>query len=65
MGVTGKAIDPGVVVGILRIAIQLGFGLCKLITTIINNTGAAASVQGFPILGLLVIGIVSLGVFLL
>lgn len=64
MGATGKQdIDPAVVLSIIDGAVKLGLEICKLINSIINNAGAG--LQGFPILGLLVIGIGSLGAFLL
>lgn len=63
MGATGKSIDPGVVLEIVKLALQLGLQICKIINSVINNAGA--SVQGIPILGLLLIGIGSLGVFFL
>ena len=62
-GLTGKAVDPNIVLEIINGAIQLGLEICKLINRFSNNAGPG--LQGFPILGLLVIGIGCLGAILL
>lgn len=58
-----RKFDVGFVLEILKVVGQLGLEACKLINSAFNNAGT--SVQGFPMLGLLAIGIGSLGVFFL
>ena len=57
-----KTIDPGIILEIVNNAIKLGLQFCKLISAVIPQN-AGASVQGLPVLGLLVIGIGSFGIF--